>query len=273
MKNKVPQNHAVPPAADEKAVIYCHRAYRTLPDAGWVNYLIKFLFLTLPFIFFIVLFAGDISLFFSVTARAILMPVFNGSVDVVRMPFAWFGDLSLVDFLGRFPSVTFSFWTGVISCALMVAAMKTKHIPKSVAIYIVFILLITMVSAVYFIVFPRYFPYSVYNFSDLYIKTEIGIWLVIPILMGIALLPLPGSLWQDYTVIASALAYSMLFGYVRYLVFLYILEKFGYIFMATMFIAFDPPLDTIYVIGIYSLYVSYLSTRISGDMGGLQCRS
>ncbi len=272
MEKKPQHTNSAVPALDDKALIYCHRAYRRLPDAGRLHYLLKFLALTVPFLIAVVVFAGDISWFFSSAARALLMPVINGSVEVTRVPFAWFGDLYLADFLGRFPSATFSFWTGIVSIILMAAAIRSKRVPRSVAIYFAFLLLITAVSAAYFLIFPRQFPYGVYNFSDLYIKTEIGIWLVIPILMSIALMPLPGALWQDYAVIASALAYSVAFGFVRYLIFLYILDRFGYIFMATMFIAFDPPLDTIYVIGIYSMYVSYLSARAGGKMGGWQCR-
>jgi hypothetical protein len=83
--------------------------------------------------------------------------------------------------------------------------------------------------------------------------------------MAISLILLPANIFEQYAVIAAVLVYSAVFGFIRYVLFLYLLHKFSYVFMATMFIAFDPPLDTVYIVGIYSLYASIISKRLQAD--------
>jgi hypothetical protein len=182
-----------------------------------------------------------------------------------------FGDITLVSFMGKFPSPLFSGVVFGVLALTIVLLVRSKRIPQSVAIYLSFICVITMASCLFFLIIPDKFPYSIARFSDLYIKTEIGIWCVIPVVMAVALLPLTSSLAEQGGVIAGTLLYSVLFGCLRYALFLYILQRYSYLFMVTMFIAFDPPLDTVYIVGIYSWYASVYSKRVKHDTRIWQC--
>ena len=141
-----------------------------------------------------------------------------------------------------------------------------KKIPKPIGFWIIFISLINLISSLFFLFFADKFPYSLTIFSELYIKTEIAMWLLIPALLTLALVPLPSNILAKFTVITITLAYSIIFGCVRYTVFLYVLRQFSYLFMAMLFFIFGPLMDSIYIVAIYSFYVSILAKKIKGDV-------
>ncbi|MGA2091574.1 MAG: hypothetical protein ABSH12_08985, partial [Endomicrobiales bacterium] len=196
---------------------------------------------------------------------------FGSSVGGVVTPYAVFGNLSLTVLMGSYPTPMYCVGLSMVSIIGIVILMNIDYLPRSVSVYVSFVLLITLISAVYFLVIPERFPYNIEKFSDLYIKTELGIWCSIPFILAMSLLILPSSLMERMTVIALTLLYSLVFGLVRYIVFLYILGHFSYVYMASMFIAFDPPLDTIYVVGMYSFYMSIVSKHYQKDSNVWQC--
>ena len=89
--------------------------------------------------------------------------------------------------------------------------------------------------------------------------------------MAISLVDLPTSVLEHFLVIAVILGYSILFGFLRYVLFLFILHKYSYLFMAPMFIAFDPPIDIAYIMGIYAFYISITSKRIKKSLEVWEC--
>jgi hypothetical protein len=249
--------------AGQKTVIHQHRAYRRLQGESTAYYIFKFLLLSVPFILAACCSVSALSYVYSVAARAILAVPGTNEITLISRRFWYFGDLHLVNFLGKYPTPSFSFALAVVSLLLLLLLQKIRRIPRSIAVYCGFVFFVNFVSALYFLLFPNSFPYDVTDFSDLYMKTEMGIWLMVPFIAAISLMPLPSALWKQFLLVASLLVYSVAFGFVRYIVFLYCLQHFSYVFMATMFIAFVPPLDTIYIVGIYSLYVSSVSKRIN----------
>jgi len=217
------------------------------------------------------IFFPHLTFLYSSGAKAVISRSFGEPVAMLEQRFSILGNIYLVDFFGKYPSSLFTVSTGAVCLLVLILNQKLRRIPRSVSYYFAFVFFITLVSSVFFYFMPDNFPYGVRNFSDLYIKTEIGIWLLLPVIMSISLAPLPSSIFEKFLITLSALAYSMVFGFVRYIIFLYILKKFSYIFMPTMFIAFDPPLDTIYFVGIYSWYASRISQRINGRLSVWSC--
>ncbi len=92
----------------------------------------------------------------------------------------------------------------------------------------------------------------------MYFKTIIGIWIIIPNILALALIPLPSKLLEKFLIIGSTLIYSMFFALVRYVAFIYLLKNFSYIFMALAFFLFGPFLDFVYIVSIYSLYLNHV---------------
>lgn len=145
--------------------------------------------------------------------------------------------------------------------------MATKiRIPKPLAIWVIFVCLVNLVSVLFFTFLPAFFPYTIQHFSELFMKTEITIWLFVPVIMEASLLPLPSSKISKFMAILFSLLYAVAFGVVRYVLFVQILVKFSYIFIVVLFFCFGPFIDFIVVVGVYSFYVSLISKKINQDL-------
>jgi len=165
---------------------------------------------------------------------------------------------------GRFPSiyeVIIYIFSSVVGIFL---AKRIKFISQHIIIYIQFLFFILLCSSMFFYFIPYKFPYDSTTFSVLYILTQVLIFSFIPAVLGLSLALFNVSLTlflTNFIVIGIALIYSFVFGVVRYVVMLFILNKFSYIWMANLFFNLGPLLDMIYISGVYSIYISIISDR------------
>ncbi len=190
-----------------------------------------------------------------------LLPVKN--VEIVKSTFI-FKNIYLLSFPGKFPSMYFSKMLAIFSFLSIIVIPSLKIIPKNFSIWIALASFIMLVSALFFVFFSYRFPYTLTDFSELYVKTEIAIWWVlIPFVISFFTVPLPERVLPKVFVVMAILGYGIIFGTVRYFVFLYVLWKFSYIFMAPLFFIFGPLADFLYIVGIYSFYLSHLAIKLS----------
>jgi hypothetical protein len=145
------------------------------------------------------------------------------------------------------------------SVILVIAGFVIPKFPRLLAVYITFLSIINICSAVFFLWVPEQFPYTVGVFSMLYIGTEVGLWILIPMVLAIALYSMPESLGFKLLFILFNLIYSIFFGTIRFAAFLFLLEDYSVIFMAIYYFAFGPLFDFVYLVGFYSLFMSNLS--------------
>ena len=249
---------------DEKAVTYYHRAYRKLKSKNKVYILLEFLILNGFFISLILFSYPLITSFTSSFTKSALSPLFK-NIEIIIKPYLLKG-VYIVAFAGKYPTRSFALLMVLISSLIIFLIPWIKKIPKPISFWIIFIFLINLISSLFFVFFADKFPYSLTIFSELYIKTEIAMWLLIPVLLTLAFIPLPSNILEKFIVITITLAYSVIFGCVRYVVFLYVLREFSYLFMAMLFFIFGPLMDSIYIVGIYSFYVSILAKKIKRKM-------
>jgi hypothetical protein len=168
----------------------------------------------------------------------------------------------LLDLPGKYPSPLFSF---LFFCAAVLSIYLVTKIKlyRPLGLWLIFVSAINMLSSIVFMLWPHTFPYTMLKFSELYITTEVGMWLFVPVVMGMALLPVPAGVVSKGSIIVLSALYSMIFGMVRYVVFLFIIAQLSYIFMPVLYFSFGPLVDFVYIVGIYSLYVSKVSERIT----------
>jgi hypothetical protein len=170
--------------------------------------------------------------------------------------------LPVLDAAGRYPSRILALWTFVIALLVVLLMRYLRVIPGTLRVYIIFLGLITVVSAAFFVLWPYRFPYDVLDFSLLYMGTQLGMWLLLPLVLGTVLAPLPSPTLEKAGVILFGLAYAALFGAVRYAAFLYLLHRFTVLHMAAMFFALGPLIDFVYLVAIYSVYVNIVALRL-----------
>jgi len=251
------------PAA--KSIIYYHRAYRKLPGINRFYFIFELLFLILFFDIIILLIYPQATYLTSHIAKRVLSFVMPpNTLEILKRPYL-VGDIYIINRLGKYPGALLLLVTAIVSALTAFVAPRLKIIPKSIGIWIGFVCGIMLVSSIFFMYVPDKFPYNIGRFSELYMKTQVSIWLIIPFVLAIALTPLPSNIIVKSSITTFVLMYSLLFGCVRYIVFFYILTKHTYLFMA-LFFAFGPLLDFVYIVGIYSLFVSFLAVKMKGDL-------
>ncbi|MHB1680287.1 MAG: hypothetical protein ACYCTB_07250 [bacterium] len=250
-----------------KDTIYYHRAYRKQPfskkNVFWESIALLSPILLVLFLYPVV--TLDISKF----STFILSEYFiKGKIEILKRHYV-FSRLYIVSMHALFHSPLFYlvfFLFSFFALIIMLLFIKTQ-IFRPIFLYSIYILSINAVSSAFFVLAPFRFPYDLATFSDLYIKTEVAIWFFIPVILAMALIPLPSNFFIKFLVSIAALIYSVIFAAIRYILFLYLLEKFSFVFMATLFFAFGPLIDFIYIVGIYSYYLSIVSKKNENSIG------
>ncbi len=174
----------------------------------------------------------------------------------------WVTHMPVLDAPGVFPSPRYALTAFVIYVLIVAIVPHLKPVPKAIRIYVVFLSLLNVASAGFFILAPHLFPYDVLDFSLLYMGTQFGIWLLLPVVMGVALAPLPSATVEKVLVILFTVVYATVFGAVRYASFLYLLNEVTVLHMAAMFFALGPLIDFVYLVAIYAVYVNIVALRL-----------
>lgn len=244
----------------EKTLIYYHRAYRKVTGSGWMS-LFVLLATALPLsllILFLYPFLTDVM---SVFTQEILSRYYpSGTIGIIREGFLT-GDVSYVSIPGKNPSNLVIIVNLIISLGMIIIMPKVKK-GKNIAIFFFFLAVINFTSAMFFAFSSSEFPYTATQFSELYMKTEISMWLFMPFILGMAIMLLPSPYLTKLVIILLTLVYSFIFGLFRYIIFLYILSNFSVIYMALLYFSFGPLIDFVYIVGIYCFFTSKLADKL-----------
>jgi hypothetical protein len=245
-----------------KEVIRYNRSQRHL-NTSWLLWIIFMLFIVLPPLVLISLYHTELSLFVSNTVADWIRPILGeNAVAVVSTEFL--GDLTgvyAVRIANNLPNVKFAFYNLVgtlIAMAILVQFIKRNSV---MSFFFMMMAVVHFVSSMYFWLATEFFPYTIFTFSDLYIKQQVSIWITL-IAFGGFIYTFTGStkFFDKLMFFVITLVYSFIFGIVRYFVFLILLSKLSVIYMGVMFFTLGPLFDFLYLVGIYVLYI-YLSMR------------
>ncbi len=250
-------------SVDAKSVILSHRSYRKISTSAR-PFVLQFFFIAIPLSLGVVFFYPEITKTVCLITKAILLQYFqHDSLGIVSYPYI-IGEACYITLPGRFPSILFSLINAIVSLLLLVLLPKIERF-KPMVIFCIVVSFIIFISSVFFIFVPDRFPYQASDYSDLYIKQQISIWFFVPIITGLAVLPLPSSLLSKLITMLATLVYSLVFGTVRYVVFLFIIGKISLLYMAILFFVLGPLVDFVYIVSIYSIYAARLAIKIKGN--------
>ncbi len=113
-----------------------------------------------------------------------------------------------------------------------------------------------------------YFPYTIKDFSLLYLSLQNGLFIFISIILSLAISFLSFSfrvIFLNVIFYIFVIFYTILFGYLRYLFFLMILNKYSYLYMASLFFSLGPFIDFIYLTFFYGLYLSFINKTFNNN--------
>lgn len=245
----------------EKQKIYYSRTYRHLQ----VNKKKSFLFLllcVLPCVIGLFLFYGEITAFVTnITGR-----VLDYFVPALEVSYKWTDFIPLLDDIKIvvIPSIYPSIKLILINIAVLLVAIALCILGKmrnhALAIYAMIILFIHMINCVFFLFAGKEFTYTAMQYSELYMKQQVGIWICFLIIIGLVTGILgDGSIFLRIVTLTGVMLYSFCFGLVRYIVFLFIMYKFSMLYMAAFFFVLGPFFDFMYLVMIYGIYVDKLT--------------
>ena len=151
-----------------------------------------------------------------------------------------------------------------VTLALLALCFTRRNRGKPLAIYLAIALLIHLISCIYFLLAADFFPYTATQYSELYMKQQVGIWLSFLAIAGfITGFMNNGTLLSRCVTFFGIMVYSFVFGSVRYLVFLFIVSKASSLYMPSMFFTLGPFFDFLYLVYFYGVFVRHVITRVN----------
>ena len=246
--------------AIEKQNIFFTRDYRHLPKPRLSMWLFVLAF-AVPALLGILLFYPQITHAISQWVSGLITGATGIPTSVISSDFIpMIGPVYLVDIAGSLPTRMFALINLIVSSVALLLALFVRHNGiRSFIVYLCIALFIHIVASLYFVFFPEYFPYTLTNYSELYIEQQIAIWICIAGISGFAISLIFSSFLSKLLSFVVTLLYSCVFGITRYVVYLLILHYFSALYMATLFFTLGMLFDFLQMVFIYILYVQYAS--------------
>ncbi len=164
----------------------------------------------------------------------------------------------------QLPGPAFCLVNLAVTLALLALCFTRRNRGKPLAIYLAIALLIHLISCIYFLLAADFFPYTATQYSELYMKQQVGIWLSFLAIAGfITGFMNNGTLLSRCVTFFGIMVYSFVFGSVRYLVFLFIVSKASSLYMPSMFFTLGPFFDFLYLVYFYGVFVRHVITRVN----------
>lgn len=247
----------------KKRFIDYTREYRHMPHPSVLNYAFA-AYTSLPVVLLYVIFYSDITLALSKWAGRILASVTGQEVSVTsKAYFPGFGDIYFTDMQGRMPSFTYALAAALIAVVLIIIFSQGNYNSRPLMIYLCMGLYVFFISSLFFVFFPEHFPYTLTQYSELYMKQQVALWITISLLGGISIGLLCEKGIHKFIAFFTMAVMSFLYGCVRYVIYLYLLHAVSSILMATLFFTFGVLFDFLQLIAIFSIYIKGYSHRLS----------
>jgi hypothetical protein len=142
---------------------------------------------------------------------------------------------------------------------------RSEWVIPPVRFLLAFNLALLSASALY-LVFAGRLGYDAAEFSNLYLRTVVVVWLVTPLFIAGLSLTLPFSALERAALMVLTLAYDVVFCAVRYALFAWLLTEVGAVVMANLYLFLGPLLDFVYLVGIFALFLPRLGRRLGREM-------
>jgi len=183
------------------------------------------------------------------------------------LPF--FGGVYFVSLPDRMPSSDFVLVNLIVTAVLLIICRYAKRVSRPLVVYASIGLLIHLISCLFFAFFRAYFPYSLADYSELYMKQQVGIWFSFVAIAGVVSGAITEARFSKYLMVIAVAAYSFIFGSLRYVVFLAFLSRASSLYMAVLLFIFGPFFDFLYLVSIYSVYINHLIIRFDDRTKGV----
>ncbi|MBQ4283607.1 MAG: hypothetical protein IJB96_06750 [Lachnospira sp.] len=167
------------------------------------------------------------------------------------------GKVTYLELPTKYPAFSTICWNLLLCLVVIFLLQIIKKAGRPVAVFVIFSMLIHVANCIFFILAPEEFPYSLSMYSDIYLKQQLGIWMAFILLSGLVVGFLgEGRYLRKVITFFGIMAYSAVFGVIRYILFMYLLYEFSVFYMALLFFVIGPMFDFSYVVSIYAIFVN-----------------
>ncbi len=252
----------------QKKTIYYSRTYRRI-HTNFLHAFVYIFLLVLPALILLITHLEEITLAMSrLTVKVLQGAMPWGNFAVKESGFVPFGLTYCVELDGRFPTPN-ELLINLIVVTVIIGILVTSGLRgRPITVYLLFSFMVHIISCVYFIFIDDYFVYTATDFSDIFIKQQVSIWILFVVMMGI-ITAFVGTAGVFYKIAAffAVMIYSTVFGVIRYIVFMFILSYFSILYMADMYFVTGPIFDFLYLVSIYSIYSDRIQKRLDSPEG------
>ncbi len=247
----------------EKKSIYFSRTYRHL-RINTSRFLAYMLLFVVPVLAVLILSLNKLTHFICNICIKVLAVYFPGvPFNIVTIPFAKLGNINYVDLPTIYPNQNLIMINLIVCLVILVLVTIRKLKSKPLAIYLFINATIQLINCIYFAFATNDFPMRAAVYSKMYIQQQVGIWIAFVVLAGFctAFVGDREYIYKMLTVLAI-LAYSIVFGAVRYIVFMFILEQYSFFYTALMYFVVGPLLDFMYFVTIYAFFINKMINKL-----------
>jgi len=169
---------------------------------------------------------------------------------------SFIGNMYYLELPTRIPDFEFTIINIIASLLLLWICVYGVRRQLPLAIFVFIALLIHLANCIYFIFSPDYFPYSAAEYSEYYLKMQIGIWFCVMSIgiFSVGLISNAKLSLRCFTYF-KVLAYALVYGVFRYITFVYMIYAASVLYMATIFFTLSPFFDLLYIVHFYSDFI------------------
>ncbi len=245
----------------KRANLYFSRSYRHF-EVNTKEQLVFVFALVVPIMILFLLFYTELSHFVSnIVRKLLILALPSESVKIVTTDFLLiFGDIYFLELVNSLPEYSEIFINLIITLLLLTLSLflvLKGHKKTPLPIYFSFILLIHLVSCLYFLFAKDYFPYSATEYSNLYMEQQIILWFALLVLNAFVLGVIGyGKIRTRVILFFIVIIYAFVYGIARYLTFCFVISAGSSLYMATLFFTLGPLYEFIYFVFFYSIFIN-----------------
>lgn len=240
----------------DKKIIYYARTFRRI-QAPKGQFLLYMCILFLPIVL-LWLHLDDLTLWICRVAASVLESSGAGiPANIVSKHYSLIGEVSFLEIGTVYPGVRMCLMNIGVAFIGVVLCVALPWRGRPMPIYMMLNFGIHLISSLWFLFGQEDFPYTLTQFSELYMLQEVGIWIVF-FIMTAAVTGIVGThgLPDKFLAVACVMIYSIVFGLVRFVVFMFLLYRYSILYMTLLYFTLGPLFDFIYLVMVYGFFVN-----------------
>lgn len=256
-------------SAEQKKVIFYARDYRHF-TATAKNTVLFLALCVLPIVIAFIFLYSPITKAMCLWVDKIVSAITGQTIELMSTPFLpGMGGVFYISLQGSLPTFTHAVIAGIIALVAIIIVSQAGPNSRPLMIYICMALYVLLASCLFFIFWPESFPYTLTDYSQLYMVQFAAMLIILPAIFGVALSLMRSSTFARVAVVFVQIAVQFLYNLLRYVTYIVFLYYCSSLYMATMFFTLGVLFDFIQMVMVYSFFAK----KVSEQYGSLEGRS